>query len=285
MGYPDYSSSTGWPYFARREYDNAASDRGQDHRATQLCDALSAGHLAWITATDSCCWHEDKTMTSFFAGIVDFIGGHPHYALTAIFLLALSEAIPVIGTIVPGSTLIIGICALASSAHLNPWLLLGAAIVGAIFGDGLSFWLGRRYHREILLRWPLNRYPQFIDRSEAFIKTYGGASVFLARFIAVVRAFVPLVAGILGMSSRQFYASNILSAFAWAPAHVFPGVLLGMAPNLAGLGPAWVAILVIVGLIAVLAAGRALRSYLNRHPCPASLPDRAALRASGASYK
>jgi hypothetical protein len=64
-----------------------------------------------------------------------------------------------------------GICALATSAHLNPWPLLGAAIVGAIFGDGLSFWLGRRYHREILLRWPLNRYPQFIDRSEAFIKS------------------------------------------------------------------------------------------------------------------
>ena len=213
----------------------------------------------------SCCWHEDKTMMSYFAGIVDFIGGHPHYALTAIFLLALSEAIPVIGTIVPGSTLIIGICALATSAHLNPWPLLGAAIVGAIFGDGLSFWLGRRYHREILLRWPLNRYPQFIDRSEAFIKTYGGASVFLARFIAVVRAFVPLVAGILGMSSRQFYAANILSAFAWAPAHVFPGVLLGMAPNLAGLSPARLAILLIVGLIAVSAAGRALRSYLNRH--------------------
>ena len=197
---------------------------------------------------------------SYFAGIVDFIAAHPHYALTAIFLLALSEAIPVIGTIVPGSTLIIGICALATSAHLNPWPLLGAAIVGAIFGDGLSFWLGRRYHRVILLRWP-----QFIDRSEAFIKTYGGASVFLARFIAVVRAFVPLVAGILGMSSHRFYAANILSAFAWAPAHVFPGVLLGMAPNLAGLSPARLAILLIVGLIAVSAAGRALRSYLNQH--------------------
>jgi membrane protein DedA with SNARE-associated domain len=60
----------------------------------------------------------------------------------------------------------------------------------------------------------------FTDRSEAFIKTYGGASVFLARFIAVVRAFVPLVADILGMSSRQFYVVNILSAFAWAPAHI-----------------------------------------------------------------
>jgi membrane protein DedA with SNARE-associated domain len=224
----------------------------------------------------SYCSHEDRTMTSYFAGIVDFIGGHPHYALTAIFLLALSEAIPVIGTIVPGSTLIIGICALATGAHANPWPLLGAAILGAIFGDGLSFWLGRRYHREILLHWPLNRYPQFVDRSEAFIKTYGGASVFLARFIAVVRAFVPLVAGILGMSSLQFYAVNILSALAWAPAHVFPGVLLGMALNLAGLSPGRLAILLIVGLIALSAAGQALRSYLKRHPFPARIPDIAA---------
>ena len=62
-------------------------------------------------------------MTSYFTGIVDFTGVHPHYALIAIFLLALSEAIPVIGTVVPGSTLIIGICALATGAHVNPWPL------------------------------------------------------------------------------------------------------------------------------------------------------------------
>src|SRR6478609_2953116 len=132
-------------------------------------------------------------MTSYFSGFVDFVGAHPHYALTAVFLLALSEAIPVIGTVVPGSTLIVGISALAAGANVNPWLLLVAATVGAIAGDGLSFCLGQRYHREILLGWPLNRYPRFIDRSEAFINRYGVASVFLARFTAVVRAFVPLV--------------------------------------------------------------------------------------------
>ena len=89
-------------------------------------------------------------MTSYFAEIVNFVGVHPHYALTAIFLLALSEAIPVIGTVVPGSTLIVGISALATGADVNPWLLLAAAIGGAIVGDGLSFWLGQRYHQEIL---------------------------------------------------------------------------------------------------------------------------------------
>jgi len=53
--------------------------------------------------------------------------------------------------------------------------------------------------------------------------------VFLARFTAVVRAFVPLLAGILRMSSRHFYVANIISALVWAPMHVFPGVLLGLA--------------------------------------------------------
>jgi membrane protein DedA with SNARE-associated domain len=188
-------------------------------------------------------------MTSYFSGF-DFVGTHPHYALTAVFLLALSEAIPVIGTVVPGSTLIVGISALAAGANVNPWLLI-AATVGAIAGDGLSFWLGQRYHREILLGWPLNRYPRFIDRSEAFINRYGVASVFLARFTAVVRAFVPLVAGILRMPPRQFYAANILSALTWAPAHVFPGVLLAMAITLAGASAEQLTLLIIAGLIVI----------------------------------
>jgi len=210
-------------------------------------------------------------MTSYFAEFVNFVGAHPHYALTAVFLLALSEAIPVIGTVVPGSTLIVGISALATAAVVNPWLLLVAATGGAIAGDGLSFWLGQRYHREILLGWPLNRYPQFIGRSEAFINRYGVTSVFLARFTAVVRAFVPLVAGILRMPPRQFYAANVLSALVWAPAHVFPGVLLAMAISLAGASAGHLTLLIIAGLVAVSAAVGAIRFYLNRHPLPATL--------------
>jgi membrane protein DedA with SNARE-associated domain len=53
--------------------------------------------------------------------------------------------------------------------------------------------------------------------------------VFLARFTAVVRAFVPLLAGVLRMSSHHFYVANILSALVWAPMHIFPGVLVGLA--------------------------------------------------------
>jgi membrane protein DedA with SNARE-associated domain len=188
-------------------------------------------------------------MESYFSALVDFVSAHPHYAHITVFLLALSEAIPVVGTVVPGSTLVVAVSALATSADVNPWILLIAATTGAIAGDGFSFWLGQRYREKILNIWPLNRYPQLIVQSEKFITRYGVASVFLARFTAVVRAFVPLISGILQMSPRQFYVANILSAVTWAPAHVFPGVVLAMVLQLSSASVEQRAILVIAGLI------------------------------------
>jgi membrane protein DedA with SNARE-associated domain len=166
-------------------------------------------------------------MTSYFERLVDFAGAHPQLSFVAVFLLALSEAVPVIGTVVPGSTLILAISALATTANISPWTLLIAALAGAIAGDGFSFWLGHRYRRQILRGWPLNRFPWLTERSAQLIRRYGMTSVFLARFTAVVRAFVPLLAGILRMSSSHFYVANVLSALVWAPLHVFHGVLVG----------------------------------------------------------
>ena len=202
-------------------------------------------------------------MTSYFSALVDFVHAHSQYTHIAIFLLALSEAIPVVGTVVPGSTLIIGIGALATGANANPWILLVAATAGAIIGDGLSFWLGQRYHREILGTWPLNQYPQLIARSERFVARYGAASAFFARFTAVIRAFVPLITGILRMSPRQFYVANILSALVWAPAHIFPGVLLAMTLRLTSASAEQRTILLIAGLIVATFIIFATRSYFK----------------------
>ena len=87
-------------------------------------------------------------MTPYFERLVDFVGLHPQLSFLAVFLLALSEAVPVIGTVVPGSTLILAISALATTAGITPWALLVAAVLGAIAGDGFSFWLGHRYRRQ-----------------------------------------------------------------------------------------------------------------------------------------
>jgi membrane protein DedA with SNARE-associated domain len=203
-------------------------------------------------------------MTAYLSDITDFIEMHPHYAAWAVFGLAFSEAIPIIGTVVPGSTLIVATSALAIGADISPWLLLAAATLGAILGDGASFWLGQRCHRQILQRWPLNQFPQLIARSEAFFNRYGAASVFLARFTAVVRAFVPLIAGIVQMPARQFYLANILSAIVWAPAHVFPGVVFGLLVSLAGARPEQIFILAVAAMLLGVAVVRAVRYFLKR---------------------
>lgn len=202
-------------------------------------------------------------MASYYSALVEFVGAHSHYAYGVIFLLAFSEAVPVIGTFVPGSTFVVAISALATKAGADPWLLLVAAVLGAIGGDGLSFWLGQRFSREILNSWPLARYPHFVEQSEKFIARYGAAGVFLARFTAVVRAFVPLVAGILRMPPRTFYAANVLSAVVWAPAHVFPGVVLAMAVGLTEAFTVQRAILVAAGLIVVTFIGFATHWWLK----------------------
>src|SRR3978361_2103721 len=208
-------------------------------------------------------------MTAYLSAVTDFIGMHPDYAAWAVFLLAFSEAIPIIGTVVPGSTLIVAISALGIEADTTPWLLLRAATLGAIVGDGTSFWLGQRCHRQVLQRWPLDRFPKLVARSEAFFNRYGGASVFLARFTAVVRAFVPLIAGIVQMPARQFYFANILSPLACAPAQsfpalvggpalFFPGGVSGLLVTLAGARPEHIFFLAVAAMILVVAAMRAV---------------------------
>jgi undecaprenyl-diphosphatase len=189
---------------------------------------------------------EEGSLLTYFSEFTSFVRLYPHLAYGLVLLLALSEALPVLGAVVPGTAIIVGLAALVPSGVLKLYPLLIAALIGAMLGDGLSFWLGRRYHEHILLRWPFRRYPHLIKRSEAFFKRHGGKSVFLARFTPGVRAFVPLVAGMLRMPVGRFYVANILSAFVWAPLHVLPGVVLGAYVHSAGDAAGRLAILIVV---------------------------------------
>ena len=169
-------------------------------------------------------------MTSYFERLVDFVGTHPQLSFLAVFLLALSEAVPVVG--ICGAGLHPHPCnqsARDDGRYHAAGALLVAAVLGAIAGDAFSFWLGHRYHRQNTKRLAAQSL-SLADPAQRTIypQIWASTSVFLARFTAVVRAFVPLLAGIMRMSSRQFYLANILSALVWAPMHVFPGVLLGL---------------------------------------------------------
>lgn len=164
-------------------------------------------------------------MTTFLDPVIAFVSAHPWAAYLVLFLAALLEAIPVVGALVPGSTIILALSALVPGGELKLWGVLAAAIAGAAIGDGSAYWTGHRKQREILKAWPMSRYPALVAQSEAFFQRWGVLAVLFARFVPPIRAFVPVTAGALGMSPPVFFGVNIPAVFAWALAHVLPGVL------------------------------------------------------------
>ncbi len=164
-------------------------------------------------------------MTSLIDPLISFVSTHAWLAYLTLFLAALLEAVPVVGAVIPGSTIIFALSALVPGGQLQlAWVLL-VAIAGALLGDGSAFLLGYREQREILKTWPLSNYPRLVSQSEAFFHRWGILAVFFARFVPPIRAFVPITAGALGMKPAMFYAVNIPAVLLWAPAHVLPGVL------------------------------------------------------------
>jgi membrane protein DedA with SNARE-associated domain len=197
-------------------------------------------------------------VTSFIDPLIAFVAAHAWLGYLTIFLAALLEAVPVVGSVIPGSTIILALSALVPGGELRLVWVLAAAIAGALLGDGSAFWIGHRAQREILSSWPMSRYPRVIAQSEAFFHRWGALAVFFARFVPPIRAFVPITAGALGMSPLRFYAVNIPAILLWAPAHVLPGVLAVSAlhryagiPHHSGIGKHYWMLAVIGGALVV----------------------------------
>jgi membrane protein DedA with SNARE-associated domain len=175
-----------------------------------------------------------NSVTSFIDPLIAFVSAHAWLAYLTIFFAALLEAVPIVGSVIPGSTIILALSALVPGGELDLIGVFASAIAGAALGDGTAFWIGHRSQREILSAWPMSRYPGVVAQSEAFFHRWGALAVFFARFVPPIRAFVPLTAGALGMRPLRFYAVNIAAILLWAPAHILPGVLAVSALDRAG---------------------------------------------------
>src|SRR5258708_12665121 len=98
-------------------------------------------------------------VTSFIDPLIAFVSANAWLAYLTLFLAALLEAVPVVGSVVPGSTIILALSALIPGGELKlEWVLLAAA-AGALLGDGSAFWIGHPAQREILNPRPLSNYP------------------------------------------------------------------------------------------------------------------------------
>jgi membrane protein DedA with SNARE-associated domain len=208
-------------------------------------------------------------VASYLDPLIAFVSANAWLAYLTIFLAALLEAVPVVGSVIPGSTIILALSALVPGGELKLQWVLAAAIAGAALGDGSAYWIGHRAQREILSTWPLSNYPRVIAQSGAFFQRWGPLAVFFARFVPPIRAFVPITAGALGMPPSRFYPVNLAAILLWAPLHVFPGVLAVSAlhryagvPHHAGIARHYWILAVIIGALTI---ALALWTIRRRH--------------------
>ena len=174
-----------------------------------------------------------------FRVLTDFIAAHREWAVVLIFLVSFGESFAFLSLLVPGTTILAACGALVPGGTLSLWPLLAGAIPGAVLGDSISYWLGRRYGPALQGCWPLSKHPQMVASGQDFLQRYGVLSVAIGRFFGPLRAVVPLVAGMAQMPRVPFWMANIGSAVIWAPVVMLPGALLGWAAEQANVREWW----------------------------------------------
>ncbi len=166
-------------------------------------------------------------LESFAHGMVTTLHTHPNWGYFLAFFVAFIESLAIIGTIVPGSVTMTAIGALVGSGVLPATPTFIVAVLGALTGDFISYWVGNYFDQRLAKMWPFTTHPQWISAGEVFFEKHGGKSVIIGRFFGPVRSFVPLIAGLLHMHPIYFLMAAIISATLWAIVYMLPGVLIG----------------------------------------------------------
>jgi len=188
------------------------------------------------------------------------------YGYVAVAVITMLESM---GLPLPGETVLLAASAYSASGRLHLSGVVGAAAAGAIVGDSLGYWLGRRGGRVVLTRYGqvlrINR--RRLIGAERFFQRHGAKTVFLGRFVAFLRMFAAPLAGIARMPYPRFFAFNVLGGIAWALSigllgHAF-GRHLPLLERLLGWFGIWAA-LAVLAAVAITWLGH--RQRLRRRP-------------------
>jgi membrane protein DedA with SNARE-associated domain len=137
------------------------------------------------------------------------------YGLLLLFAVIAAESA---GVPLPGETALIAASILAAQGHYSIVSVIVVAASAAILGDNAGYWIGRTGGRALLERWgPVRRYAErAIPPGERFFKKHGGKTVFIGRFVAVLRVTAAWLAGITQMSWWRFFLWNASGGIVWA---------------------------------------------------------------------
>jgi len=192
-----------------------------------------------------------------------FIAEHGAWVYGLLFLIVFCETGLVVTPFLPGDSLLFVVGALAAAGGMDIVLVMALLIAAALCGDNVNYWIGRwagpKVFRAEDSRW-FNR--KHLDRTHAFYERHGGKAIIIARFVPIVRTYVPFVAGIGTMPYAKFLAFSVVGALVWVVSLTQAGYWFGNIPlvkdNLA------IVIVVIVAISVMPIALEFLRAWRRR---------------------
>lgn len=165
--------------------------------------------------------------------LAEIISDYGTWTYAVLFAIIFAETGLVVLPFLPGDSLLFAAGAFCTKPEtgLNVHLLAGLLTIAAILGDTLNYWLGAKIGPKVFSREdsPFLR-KKHLERAHAFFEKYGGRAIILARFVPIVRTFVPFVAGIGQMSYRRFLAFNVIGGFVWIYFFIYLGYAVGAQP-------------------------------------------------------
>ncbi len=163
----------------------------------------------------------------------------------------------------PGDSLLFVAGMLAPAMHVNLALVVGVVWIAAICGDQVGFFLGRRYGRRFFTPEARVLTTERLSSAEEFFARHGGKSLFLARFVPIVRTFTPLAVGIAGYPYRRFVGWNIAGAVVWGAGVTVAGYFLGSVAVIRDHVDLWALAVVAVSLVPVVVAWLGSRRHTS----------------------
>jgi membrane-associated protein len=214
-------------------------------------------------------------------GLTGMLAALPAWLLLlAVFALPALEASTLLGVVVPGETAVLVGGVFAHQGSLPLAMVMIAAVLGAVLGDTVGYAVGARLGPKSATRMA-GRRAERLQRAREFVRRRGAPAVFLGRWVPVVRALVPLVAGGSGMPYRRFALYNMTGGAVWGVAVAGLGYLAaaayGKATQILGLAGAAVVVVALAAVGVVLVRRR--RRGRDRGPdagtygSPTDLPD------------
>lgn len=164
-------------------------------------------------------------MDSLLTSAAEFIARNSVWAGVILGVVTFFESLVVIGAFVPATGLLVAAGGLVAAGVLDPFTVIAGCMAGAVLGDAISYWIGRRLGTGVLRQPMLLPHRRKIAWTRLYCRRYGVASIFIGRFFGPLRAFVPVMVGVLRMRQRVFQLANVASALVWVLAMLAPGYL------------------------------------------------------------